>query len=154
MRPFALAFAVLVPLGAAAQEPQIDPQTVRACFETTGPGMVQPPCVGFAAQTCQAQPGGQTTLGISACLQGETQAWDDLLNAQYKGARAQMLAQGGPALADQLLEAQRAWIAFRDADCGLEYSIWGDGSMRVIAAAQCQLRKTAQRVFELRALGG
>lgn len=83
----------------------------------------------------------------------EAGIWDDLLNTYYKGARALLLQQGGTALADQLLDAQRAWIAFRDADCGLIYTIWADGSIRTVLAADCQMRKTAQRALEMRDLG-
>lgn len=134
-----------------AQEPQVDPAMVRACFDdATG---TTPDCIGDAAAACQSQPGGDTTLGISACLQGEAQAWDDLLNAQYKGARARMLEQGGTDLADQLLDAQRAWITFRDADCGLVYAIWAEGSIRTVMASDCYLHKTAQRALELRDMG-
>lgn len=136
---------------AAAQDLSVDPDTVHACLkDATG---VLPDCIGDAAKACQSQPGGETTPGISACLQGEAQVWDDLLNAQYKGARARMLAQGGTDLADQLLEAQRAWIAFRDADCGLTYAVWGAGSTRTVMASDCYLHKTAQRALELRDLG-
>ncbi|WP_417806944.1 lysozyme inhibitor LprI family protein [Thioclava sp.] len=136
---------------AFAQEPTVDPAMVRACF--AGANDTHPDCIGDAANDCQSQPGGDTTLGISACLQGEAQVWDDILNAQYKGARADLLKQGGTPLADQLLDAQRAWISFRDADCGLIYSVWADGSIRTVMASSCYLHKTAQRALELRDLG-
>ena len=35
-----------------------------------------------------------------------------------------------PGYFETLLEAQRAWIAFRDAECALDYAEWGSGSMR------------------------
>ncbi|WP_295536386.1 lysozyme inhibitor LprI family protein [uncultured Thioclava sp.] len=144
--------ALLAALGSPAlADPSVDPNTVHACFD--GAKDTHPACIGDAANACQAQPGGATTLGISACLQGEAQVWDDILNAQYKGARAQLLEQGGTPLADQLLDAQRTWIAFRDADCGLVYSIWADGSIRTVIASSCYLNKTAQRALELHNLG-
>ncbi|MBN2740250.1 MAG: DUF1311 domain-containing protein [Rhodobacteraceae bacterium] len=144
--------ALLAVLGnTAVADPTVDPTIVRACFEDAKDS--HPGCIGDAANACQSQPGGDTTLGISACLQGEAQVWDDILNAQYKGVRADLLKQGGTALSDQLLDAQRAWIAFRDADCGLIYSVWADGSIRTVMASSCYLDKTAQRALELRDLG-
>lgn len=152
MRPLAIPLALaLMAAPAFAQEPQVDPATVRACFDDARG--TTPDCIGEAAAACQAQPGGETTLGISACLQGEAQAWDDLLNAQYKGVRARLLEQGGTDLADQLLDAQRAWIAFREADCSLVYAIWAEGSIRTVMASDCYLHKTAQRALELRDMG-
>ena len=50
------------------------------------------------------------------------------------------------------LEAQRAWIAFRDTACALDYAEWGSGSMRNIAWADCRMQMTAERTIELRAM--
>jgi uncharacterized protein YecT (DUF1311 family) len=55
--------------------------------------------------------------------------------------------------ADSLRDAQRAWIPLRDAQCALEYAMWGSGSMRQIAGAACLLDLTAKRVIYLRFLG-
>ena len=52
--------------------------------------------------------------------------------------------------AEKLLEAQRAWIVYRDAECALDYAEWGAGSMRNIAHADCRLQMTAERTIELR----
>jgi len=147
----ATALLALLAGAASAQTADLNPDTVRACF--AGADSVAPACVGAAANACQSGPGGSTTLGATDCLLAETGVWDELLNTTYKGARARLLQQGGTALADQLLDAQRAWIAFRDADCGLIYTIWVDGSIRTVLAADCQMRKTAQRALELRDMG-
>src|SRR5690606_5118972 len=89
----------------------------------------------------------------------ERDVWDRLLNDQYAVARdsARRMDEADrddfPEFAhraDQLRYAQRAWIAFRDANCAMEYGVWGAGSMRQIAGADCQLRMTAERTLELR----
>ncbi|OWY17053.1 hypothetical protein B6V73_09400 [Thioclava sp. JM3] len=136
---------------ALAQEPSVDPNAVRACFD--GAKDTHPACIGEAAAACQDEPGGATTLGISACLQGEAQVWDDIAKSQYKAARARLLEQGGTDLANMLLDAQSAWGQYRDADCGLLYEIWKDGTIRTVVASQCYLERTAQRALELRDLG-
>ncbi|MAQ36481.1 MULTISPECIES: lysozyme inhibitor LprI family protein [Thioclava] len=151
MKGLSIVAALICATPALAQEPSVDPDAVRACFD--GAKDTHPACIGEAAATCQGQPGGDTTLGISACLQGEAQVWDDIAKSQYKAARARLLEQGGTELANKLLDAQSAWGQYRDADCGLLYEIWKDGTIRTVVASQCYLERTAQRALELRDLG-
>ncbi len=118
-------------------------------------------CVGTGSSACfEGAPDGQTTVGMMSCLIAERDAWDVLLNAEYARARNAARAADEAERAsmpeyaqrvEQLLTAQRAWIAYRDANCAMEYGAWGGGSMRVIAGADCHLRMTAERTLELRA---
>ena len=118
-------------------------------------------CVGEAASFCmETTDGGYSTFGMMDCLLKENDVWDEQLNIVYREARAFAKAMDAAdkdlfpeyAVRDmQLLEAQRAWIAFRDANCAMEYGVWGAGSMRQIAGADCLLEMTSRRVFELRA---
>ncbi len=142
----------LLPVSVFAQQAWVDEENVRRCFvqDPTGNGL--PECMGEAANTCQSVPGNDTTIGIAQCIQAETAVWDTLLNEQYKLRRAE-LAEQGPDLANQLRDAQRAWITYRDAECGLQYSLWSGGSIRTIVAANCLMTETAERALELRDLG-
>lgn len=145
MRTLALILA-LTPLPALSQTVPLDASAVASCRDDAVHGDVAPDCIGLAAQSCQqahSQP--DTTLAISQCMMAEAAAWDDLLNDEYHALR-----DARPAQADTLLDAQRAWIALRDADCTMAYDIHNGGSMRVIAAADCQLRHTAIRTLQLR----
>ena len=110
----------------------------------------------------EAEDGGYSTLGMVMCTAAETQVWDRFLNAEYRSTMSALNAmdvdeaQYFPEFAkreDSLRDAQRAWITFRDAECGLAYAMWGSGSMRNIAAATCQLEMTAKRTLELQELG-
>jgi uncharacterized protein YecT (DUF1311 family) len=92
------------------------------------------------------------------CLLAERDLWDRLLNQEYAAARQRAQAADDaerpyhPEYAQrvtQLRDAQRAWIAFRDAECALQYGAWGAGSMRQIAGADCQMRLTAARTIDL-----
>lgn len=153
MQKYVLVLSILLPAPLAAQEATVDEAAVEACFAQAGRGDVNPGCLGNAAEVCQkSHTQGETTLGISECLMAEAAAWDDLLNREYKLTRDAFADQ--PGLPDRLLEAQRAWIAFRDAECTLAYDSYGGGSMRVIAAADCRLRHTARRTLELRDMRG
>jgi uncharacterized protein YecT (DUF1311 family) len=52
---------------------------------------------------------------------------------------------------EALLEAQRAWIKFRDANCNFYYDPEG-GSAAHLAGTDCNLNATANRATELRNL--
>lgn len=116
-------------------------------------------CIGRIVETCVAtSPGGDTTLGTSECIQLETSAWDAILNSEYRATRDAFAADdaSGDLLTpeatrvDALLAAQRAWIAYRDAECALRYTQWGSGSLRVIVAGNCLMEETAERAVELK----
>lgn len=116
-------------------------------------------CIGLGARACmEGTPDGGTTVGMMECLLAERDTWDRLLNQEYAAARTR--AEGHDAAerpyfpefavrVTQLRDAQRAWIAFRDAECTLHYGAWGSGSMRQIAGADCLLQMTAQRTIDL-----
>ncbi len=148
----------LTAMPVAGQELRAEAQLVYDCFLSAPTGTQIPKCLGYAAGQCQALPGGQTTVGITACIASETQSWDAILNEQYRLTRAEFrnrdAAGSGIDLAGPLLEAQRAWVTFRDAECGLTYKRWGDGSIRSIAHANCVLGFTARRTLGLRDMRG
>jgi uncharacterized protein YecT (DUF1311 family) len=113
------------------------------------------------ASACMAQESGQTTLGMSSCLSAEADVWDGFPNAEHRATRTWMKAADVEEAvtfpefavrAEKLLEAQRAWIAFRDAECALDFAEWGAGSMRTIAHADCRMRMTAERTLALRGM--
>lgn len=150
MRGLIASVAVALALPAGAQEGGVDARLVDECFTATPTGERSPSCLGMASNQCQDQsPQSGTTLAITSCITAETEAWDAILNAQYGQTREHLRAQR-PDLAEHLLAAQRAWIAFRDADCALNYERWADGSIRGIVFANCVMVKTAERSIELR----
>jgi uncharacterized protein YecT (DUF1311 family) len=146
---------MLLPCAAVAQDDWFYTPVVTACFATNDRA-----CIGAAASMCmEDEDDGETTLGAMTCLLAEAEAWDDLLNLEYAVARdhARALDAADAAdfpefaiRADQVQAAQRAWIAFRDANCAMEYGLWGAGSLRQIAGGNCRLRMTATRSYELR----
>lgn len=134
---------------------------LETCFSKVDPN-ASADCKGVVFQTCaETEEGGYSTLGMVACMAAETRVWDDRLNQEYKQSMAWARALDAAdkahfpefaKRADSLLAAQRAWIAFRDAECGLDYAVWGAGSMRQIAGASCQMEMTADRTISLRDL--
>lgn len=162
------AAAVLAGDAASAVAQTLDAAPWRAefqsCVSNAEPEALSA-CEGRASDRCMNEiEGGHSTLGMVECLGMEAALWDEVLNDEWGPLMALMRAWDAEERevfghrfsnrADALLEAQRAWIAFRDAECGLDYASWGSGSMRSIAHASCQLSMTAERVARLRGLRG
>ena len=83
------------------------------------------------------------TAQIVDCAYEKADQWDRRLTAAYKALL------GGQAEDKKraLIEAERAWIAFRDANC--KYYATGEGTIRRIEAAECMRVLTAQRALEM-----
>ncbi|HRD28943.1 MAG TPA: lysozyme inhibitor LprI family protein [Caulobacter sp.] len=97
-----------------------------------------------ALQACLDSPDGASTAGTVQCIGAELEVQDAALNAAWRALVADMT----PDQKAGLQKAQRAWIAFRDADCAARYSPdWG--SMSTLDANFCVLRRTVERTLEL-----
>jgi uncharacterized protein YecT (DUF1311 family) len=81
------------------------------------------------------------------CMSAEFTRQDARLNENYKILMAKLSAKRKEAL----LEAQRAWIKFRDANCNFYYDPEG-GSAAHLGGNECVLNATADRATELRNL--
>ena len=137
-------------------------EELRSCYEAAEDFTSKNECVGMVSAKCQdVEEGGYSTLGMSSCNNDEYQAWDVLLNEEYKKTISAFEewdkdeAEYFPEYArrvETLRAAQRAWIAFRDAQCELDYAIWGSGSMRHIMGTACYLDMAAERTIELWAM--
>lgn len=92
---------------------------------------------------CMDRTGG-ATVPMRECIAEETKRQDAQLNRVYK----QLMASLSPARKKQLQNAQRAWIKFRDLNCGF-YADPEGGTMALVAADDCYLTMTAERVNEL-----
>jgi uncharacterized protein YecT (DUF1311 family) len=87
---------------------------------------------------------------------------DEALNAQWKitsEAMKRMDAENTnlgwdkrPGYFDTLLEAQRAWIAFRDAHCASEGYLFRGGSMEPFMVSTCKTAMSEARTKQLRDL--
>ncbi|ACL96551.2 lysozyme inhibitor LprI family protein [Caulobacter vibrioides] len=98
-----------------------------------------------ALDRCLATPEGQSTYGMIACIGQEVGVQDARLNRAYQAA---LMRLERPRQKAALQKAQRAWIAFRDADCAA-YVDEDWGSLARVEANQCVLDRTRQRAEEL-----
>jgi uncharacterized protein YecT (DUF1311 family) len=100
----------------------------------------------------------QTQAEMNACAYQDWEAADAVLNALWPQARAVTKAQDADLPeelkgADQaLLNAQRAWIAFRDAQCASEGFAMRGGSAEPLLIYGCMASLTEDRVEDLRAV--
>lgn len=100
----------------------------------------------------------QTQAEMNACAYQDWEAADAALNALWPQARAVTKAQDADLPdelkgADQaLLNAQRAWITFRDAQCASEGFAMRGGSAEPLLIYGCMASLTEDRVENLRAV--
>jgi uncharacterized protein YecT (DUF1311 family) len=98
---------------------------------------------------------------MNICAAREFEAADALLNAQWKLTSEVMKQRDTewdsswderPGYFDQLLAAQRAWIAFRDAHCASEGYEFRGGSMEPFMIGTCMTKLTEERTAQLKDL--
>jgi uncharacterized protein YecT (DUF1311 family) len=85
---------------------------------------------------------------IAQCDNAERERQDKVLNETYRKLTAATEAKYKPAL----LKAQRTWLAFRDAQCDLEYAPEATGTDGRVVYSGCMLRFTYERVETLKRL--
>ena len=161
----ATALVCITPFSGFAEgnEADIYSGVLLACLEAGKTSEARRNCKGVMATACMdGEEAGYSTYGMVRCTSAETQMWDQFLNVTYqiKIQRMQEMdtteAEHFPDFANRaesLRAAQRAWIVFRDGECGLAYALWGSGSMRQIAGASCVMEMTADRAIDLELLG-
>lgn len=111
---------------------------------------------GQPRQNCK-DPQKQSEMNI--CSQSDYEAADKALNAQYQVTRQRVRAWDADmptaqfkGAEDALVKAQRAWVAYRDAQCiSLGFQAAG-GSMQPMLISSCQADLTRKRTAELKEL--
>jgi uncharacterized protein YecT (DUF1311 family) len=89
-----------------------------------------------------------TTYDTSVCLLKIHEKIDAELNDIYQKA----LSSTGNESKDtnNLKDAERKWITYRDAACKAEYELWGGGSGGPNARMMCTIRLTKLRIADLK----
>lgn len=145
--PLAVLLIASAPIIAPAAAEPSDAVTIRACLKTEDDaGRGGRSCVGKISDPCMKEPGGDSTVGMTMCLDREVKVWDALLNEEYK----QLLAHIDDKAQKKVRAAQRSWIATRDADCEIPYALFEGGTIARPLAVQCLLDETADRALQLR----
>jgi uncharacterized protein YecT (DUF1311 family) len=97
-----------------------------------------------------------TQSDMNRCATADLAKADAALNRQWKLTLAGMREadrqphkDGRPGYADQLLKAQRAWLAYRDAHCVSDGYVMRGGSAEPMLQAGCRARLTEERTKQL-----
>lgn len=135
MRASVLAFSLLLALAApaAAQEDGSTPDPID-----------------IALGECLDKPEGQSTAGMLECLSAAYDSWDRALNTVYGELQASL----DPESKKLLLDAQRKWLAFRDAERGFLGGPWTAdlGTLVRVANSEAMVELVKSRVLALRAV--
>ena len=121
----ALAFGALAAAcSAASAQAEFEPtpderKAIAACLELVigQPELKQmAECIGIVADPCPNAPGANT-FTIVVCHMREQKIWDGYLNEWYGEAEKRLADE--PAALTALKDAERVWIAFREAKCAI-----------------------------------
>ncbi|WP_297506363.1 lysozyme inhibitor LprI family protein [uncultured Caulobacter sp.] len=105
-----------------------------------------------AASTASPCANAVTTLDMNACLARQQTAVEADLNRYYGAAVKRLRAEKGDALTKalpSLIKGQRAWLAYRDGECGAVEAYWNGGTIRTAMALNCRISLTRLRVFSI-----
>ncbi|MDB9529188.1 lysozyme inhibitor LprI family protein [Oscillatoria sp. CS-180] len=134
------------PEPSAAQSPEEIPE------ETTSPTASESTTTGQAAPEPEPVPPlpaecsePQTQALMNQCAKAEYDQADVQLNNAYQAVKASLSEQKE----DQLIAAERAWIAYRDAYCEFVQSQFEGGSIQPTIYYSCMERLTSDRTAEL-----
>lgn len=92
---------------------------------------------------------GTTTPEVNACRKSQFDQADADLNRYYKAALNKLQKDREPKVAQGLVQAQRAWINYRDAECGAVFDSWSGGTIRVSMEFDCKRRLTRLRTYAI-----
>lgn len=134
---------------------------VDACWWAADTREARRGCSGMFYDACsRGEPDGQATIGMAGCMAAEASYWDARLNQEWGRVMPLALAADGQETdaryavrAEKLVEAQRAWIGFRDAQCGYDHAVFGAGSLARVVYPSCVADMTFARVLDLISIG-
>jgi uncharacterized protein YecT (DUF1311 family) len=154
----ALAFGALAAAcSAASAQAEFEPtpderKAIAACLELV---IGQPELkqmaerIGIVADPCPNAPGANT-FTIVVCHMREQKIWDGYLNEWYGEAEKRLADE--PAALTALKDAERAWIAFREAKCGYWEKRYAGGTFASVVTGDCMRVETGRRALEMRAI--
>ena len=154
----ALAFGALAAAcSAASAQAEFEPtpderKAIAACLELVigQPELKQmAECIGIVADPCPNAPGANT-FTIVVCHMREQKIWDGYLNEWYGEAEKRLADE--PAALTALKDAERAWIAFREAKCGYWEKRYAGGTFASVVTGDCMRVETGRRALEMRAI--
>jgi uncharacterized protein YecT (DUF1311 family) len=102
-----------------------------------------------AASTMSGSCPGQTTLQVNACFGARLTESDRALNRYNQAALKRARQQKGSETAHQLMQSERSWVAYRNAECGSVFDYWRGGTIRVSSELDCRILLTRLRTYAI-----
>jgi uncharacterized protein YecT (DUF1311 family) len=134
---------------------------LATCLVAIAAAVVLPNAVGAAAKpvtpvikeafttlACPDPDSPDTTLEAQGCAQREILASDKKIDAVAKTVFGRLRSD---AARRRFVKAQRAWFAFRNADCTSVSDKYEGGSLAGVTALQCDAERNLQHLKEIRA---
>ena len=90
---------------------------------------------------------GSTTREVEQCFAADLARADAELNRYYAAAVTRLTKERATTALAKLRASERAWIAYRDAECDAVYEWWGQGTIRGTMALGCRVRITKARTM-------
>ncbi len=95
------------------------------------------------------------TPEMNECAAVEQKAVELKLNQVYRSVITSLGAnKDSAATKGKLVLAQRAWVKFREADCGAVYENWAGGTIRNVMYSGCMRQHAEQRIKDLEGFKG
>ena len=92
---------------------------------------------------------GSTTRDVEQCLAAGLARADAELNRYYAATVARLTRDGDTTSLAKLRASERAWIAYRDAECDAVYDWWKGGTIRGTMSLECRTSITKARTLEV-----
>lgn len=105
-------------------------------------------CIGLIADPCMNDEKNFSTHNMRACINSESEIWDNRLNANYQ-KMMEILTE--PAQKTAFRDMQRDWIKFSQKFCSLEYELY-KGTMFLVTGDYCLMEMRAKQSMELQSL--
>lgn len=99
----------------------------------------------MAADPCA----GSTTREVEQCLAADLARADAELNRYYAAAVTRLTKERATTALAKLRASERAWIAYRDAECDAVYEWWSRGTIRGAMTLGCRTRITKARAMTI-----
>ena len=104
-------------------------------------------CIGVASSKCVGTY--YSASGKANCWSLETKLWDGMLNQEYRELNK---TSSNRKFKSALKNTQRAWIKYRNADCGLYNAMGIGGAPESQLYESCNMNHTAKRAIALQEL--
>ena len=102
----------------------------------------------LAAASAAPCPGTSSTQ-VNTCLEARLTESDAMLNRYFQVALKRVRKEGGGATARRIIQAERSWVAYRDAECASVFDYWSGGTIRASMEIDCRIRLTRLRTYAI-----